>query len=142
MPKLIIVYDSKTGNTGIISRYIEEGAKEIGVETKIVKVGKLSKKDIENADAIIIGSPTYYHGAIDTIRDFTISLKNYKLKGKIGGAFTSYGWSDEASRYIAEGMRYIGMKVIAELKIKEFPIGEKVEECRELGRKIAREIKK
>jgi NAD(P)H dehydrogenase (quinone) len=61
MAKILVVYDSKTGNTEKMAFAVAEGAKQVkGVKAKIKKVDQTTFQDLLNADGIIMGSPTYY----------------------------------------------------------------------------------
>jgi flavorubredoxin len=74
---------------------------------------------------------------------FIDSLEKANVKGKIGGAFGSYGWSGEAPVMIAEKMRKLGMEVIDPvLRIQYQPAEKDLEECKRLGKDIANKVKK
>jgi NAD(P)H dehydrogenase (quinone) len=76
MLKVLVVYDSKTGNTKKMALAVAEGAKVSDVEV-----------------AIIMGSPTYFgqmSAKIKALIDESIKVHK-KLSGKIGAAFTSSG---------------------------------------------------
>jgi flavodoxin I len=145
MLKVLIVYYSQTGNTEKMARAIEEGAKSVvGIETEVKYFVK--PEELEEADAIILGMPTYYH-------DIGIDMKNLleaaskqeiNLKGKVGAAFGSYGWSGEAPNMLVEIMKNrFGMDVIeAALRIKYNPDEKGLDECRELGKKVAEKVLK
>jgi flavodoxin I len=145
MLKMLIVYYSQTGNTEKMARAIEEGAKSVvGIETEVKYFVK--PEELEEADAIILGMPTYYH-------DIGIDMKNLleaaskqeiNLKGKVGAAFGSYGWSGEAPNMLVEIMKNrFGMDVIeAALRIKYNPDEKGLDECRELGKKVAEKVLK
>jgi len=91
MPKALIIYYSRTGNTKAMAEIIAEGLKseQIGVALKDVK--DTSCEEFLQFDAIIIGSPTYYGTMSCQIKKlFDDSVKFHgKLDGKIGGAFAS-----------------------------------------------------
>uniref|UniRef100_A0A7C6EAR8 Flavodoxin family protein n=1 Tax=candidate division WOR-3 bacterium TaxID=2052148 RepID=A0A7C6EAR8_UNCW3 len=93
MAKVLIVYYSATGNTKKMAEYVAEGVKKEKVEVVVKKVAETKPKDLLNYDGIIIGSPTYYGGAAAPIRDLIDKSVKFhgKLKGKVGGAFTSSG---------------------------------------------------
>jgi flavodoxin I len=57
----MVVYDSVYGNTEIIARAIGDA---IPGEVSVVRVGEVHAGDLENADLLIIGSPT--HGSLPT----------------------------------------------------------------------------
>ena len=94
MPKGLVVYDSKTGNTEKMAMAISEGMKKGGLETEAKKVGDTSMSDLINADAIVFGSPTYFANISNKMKEFideTVEIYPNQLKNKIGAAFTSWG---------------------------------------------------
>jgi flavorubredoxin len=64
-------------------------------------------EDLTDADAIIIGMPTYYHDInTDTTKLLEkIAIMKVNLKAKIGAAFGSYGWSGEVPSILLEIMK-------------------------------------
>ncbi len=138
MAKLAIIYGTGFGNTGIMARAIEDGAREAGLEVVIKKVENASSTDVEKVDAIAIGSPTYKGAAMPTVIRYVESLAKLPLKGKLGTAFGSYGWSGEAAGVITKMLKSYGMNVLEPpLRIKRMPEAEGIEECRKLGKLIA-----
>ncbi len=53
MGKLAIIYGTGFGNTGIMAKAIEEGARNRGIKVTIKKVEEASLSDVEGADAIV-----------------------------------------------------------------------------------------
>ncbi len=142
MAKLVIIYGTGFGNTGIMAKAIEEGAKNEGVDIIIKKVEEASVSDVEKADAIAIGSPTYKGAGMPTVIKYVESLSKLPLKGKVGAAFGSYGWSGEAANVISRMLKSYGMDVIdPDLRIKRMPEDEGLEMCMELGKLLAKKIK-
>ena len=73
-----------------------------------------------------------------TVIRYVESLRNVPLKNKVGTAFGSYGWSGEGPIAIARILKDYGMNVIEpSLRIKRIPEADGIEECRNLGKKIA-----
>ena len=61
MPTVLVVYDSKTGNTEKVAKLVAEGVEEVeGVRCVLKRVDDISLDDLSESDGIIIGSPTYY----------------------------------------------------------------------------------
>ncbi len=140
--KLAIIYGTGFGNTGIMAKAIEEGARSAGIEVTIKKVEEASPADVEKADAIAIGSPTYKGAGMPTVIKYVESLARLPLKGKIGAAFGSYGWSGEAAGVISRMLKSYGMDVLEpDLRIKRTPEGEGIEVCKELGKLMAKRLK-
>jgi NAD(P)H dehydrogenase (quinone) len=94
MAKILIVYDSKTGNTEKMAFAVAEGAKQVeGIEVVVKRVEKASLEDLLAADGIIMGSPTYYgqmSAKLKALIDESVKIHG-KLEGKVGAAFTSSG---------------------------------------------------
>ena len=143
--KLLILYYSQTGNTEMMARAVAEGAKSVpGVNVELVYYAKA--EDLANADAIILGMPTYYHDiSLDMKRLLEeVAAKGIKLKGKIGAAFGSYGWSGEAPSILLEIMkkRFETETIEPGLTAKYTPNEKALEECRKLGKTVAEKILK
>jgi len=143
LAKLLILYDSQTGNTEKMAEAIAEGARSVANIEVVVKY-YARPEELAEASAIILGSPTYYH-------DMTLPIKqmleeaakaNTQLKGKIGAAFGSYGWSGEAPLLILEILKNrFDMKTIEPALTTIYtPNQAKLEECRKLGRTVAEKI--
>lgn len=143
MAKLVIIYGTGFGNTGIMAKALEEGAKNAGLDVTIKKVNEAAPADVEKADAIAIGLATYKGAGMPTVIKYVEGLAKVPLKGKLGTAFGSYGWSGEGPIVITNMLKGYGMNVIEPpLRIKRIPEEEGIEECRKLGRLIADKIKK
>lgn len=143
MAKLVIIYGTGFGNTGIMAKALEEGAKNAGLDVTIKKVDESSPADVEKADAIAIGLATYKGAGMPSVIKYVEGLAKVPLKGKLGTAFGSYGWSGEGPIVITNMLKGYGMNVIEPpLRIKRIPEEEGKEDCRKLGRLIADKIKK
>ena len=60
----------------------------------------------------MLGSPTINGDTVKPAHDLLSSLATIQLKGKIGSAFGSYGWSGEAAPILEGRMAGIKFKVI------------------------------
>jgi len=141
--KLAIIYGTGFGNTGLMAKAIEEGAKAAGLDVLIKKVNDATPADVEKADAIAIGLATYKGAGMPTVIKYVESLAKVPLKNKVGTAFGSYGWSGEGPIVITKMLSGYGMNVLdPPLRIKRIPEEEGLEECRKLGKMIAERIGK
>ncbi|MFQ5758926.1 MAG: flavodoxin domain-containing protein [Candidatus Bathyarchaeia archaeon] len=143
MPKILIVYYSHTGNTEKMAKAIAEGARTVqGVEVELKR--HEAPQRLVNFDAILIGAPTYHHSMTNKIKNFLeeVAFHSINLRDKIGAAFGSYGWSGEAPRLVLEVMENkFEMKVLKPpLLIKYAPDEKGLEECRKLGKNVAKQI--
>ncbi len=91
MPKILVIYYSRTGNTKKMAELVAEGIKKEGVEALLKDVDEVKASELLDYDGIVIGSPTYYGGmAFEVKRLLDESVKFHgKLEGKIGAAFSS-----------------------------------------------------
>jgi len=73
-----------------------------------------------------------------------VATKKIKLKGKIGAAFGSYGWSGEAPSLLLEIMkkRFEMETIEPGLTVRYAPDEKALEECRKLGKTVAERILK
>ncbi|PVX25043.1 MAG: hypothetical protein CW691_05725 [Candidatus Bathyarchaeum sp.] len=143
--KLLIVYYSQTGNTEKMARAIEEGAKSVvGIDVEVKYF--VRPEELADADAIILGMPTYYHDIGMDMKNLleAASKEEINLKGKVGAAFGSYGWSGEAPNMLVEILKNrFQMDVIEPaLRIKYNPDKNGLEECRKLGKIVAEKMLK
>lgn len=143
MAKAIIIYETRSGNTEMMAKAIETGLKEAGAEVELKKAARANADDLKGVDAVVLGSPTYVRNLIAAMRTFLFEMDKADLKGKVGAAFGSYGWSGESIEILTETMKNLAEMNVIEpgLRIKRGPTEKGLEECREFGKKIAEMIK-
>ncbi len=151
MPKVLVVYDSRTGNTERMATAVADGAMQVkGTEVVVLKVDKAKMQDLIDSDAMILGSPTYYgnmSGKMKSFIDRTNSIHG-RLNGKVGGAFTSSGdtacGAETTLLSILEAMLINGMIIQGRYDNKHYgptaveaPNKKEIESCKELGKRVA-----
>lgn len=139
MPKLAIIYASGLGRTKTMAEAISNGAMTIpGVEVVLKAAYDASPEDVKGAEAIALGGSTYNYKLIKAMDPFLNEMATLDLKGRIGAAFGSYGWSGEGVPTLIIRMKSFGMKVIEPgITVVQVPSKEDVEKCFLLGRSIA-----
>ena len=143
MPKILILYYSRTGNTEKMAKAVAEGAKTVqGVEVELNYY--VTPETLSNFDAIVFGVPTYHHNMTVDIKNLfeEAAVKGINLKGKVGATFGSYGWSGEAPKLVLEIMKNKFEMQVTEppLLIKYTPDQTGLENCKEFGKKIAERL--
>lgn len=142
-PKVVVVYLSTSGNTKAMADAIVEGAQSRNVDAKAVNFNEVMIEELKDADAIVIGSSTFYYRMLPPMEKFIESLEKIKVSGKVGASFGSYGWSGEAPVMIASKMRELGIEVIDPvLRIQYQPTEKDLDECKRLGKDLAVKVKK
>ena len=90
---VLVVYYSVTGNTEKMAQAIAAGAQKVSTVNVLVKTpDKVTEDDLKNADAILLGSPTYYGNMSAQMKAFIDDwwLKyQTSLVNKVGGAFST-----------------------------------------------------
>lgn len=145
-PKLVVVYLSTQGNTKKMADAIAEGAEDRGLDAHSVSFYEADMGELKDASAIALGSSTFWYKMHAPMEHFIERMGKElgdKLKGKVGAAFGSYGWSGEAPADIAKMMRNLGMEVVDPvLRVQFAPTEKDLEECKRLGKDIANSVKK
>jgi NAD(P)H dehydrogenase (quinone) len=150
MPKGIVIYYSRSGNTKTMAETIAQAMNDAGLTTKCASVEDVEIEDLLDYDAIVIGSPTYYGqmaGPIKQLFDDTVSLHG-KFDGKVGAAFTSSanvgGGNETTIMSILEAMIIAGCVVQGDPQGDHYgpvsigkPDGRVLQQCRRRGRRIA-----
>ena len=93
--RVLVAYHSLTGNTEKMAEGVVEGVKRRpGAVVSLRKVEEVTKQDLESADGIILGGPTYY-GTLPGKMKVVIDDWSWKMKvdftDKVGGAFSTGG---------------------------------------------------
>ena len=149
--KILVIYDSKTGNTEKMAYAIAEGAKKVGgIKVEVKKADETTMENLKEADGIIIGSPTYYgqmSAKIKNLIDRSVEIDG-KLEGKVGAAFTSSGGTASGAETtlfsILQAMLIHGMIIQGRPRAKHYgaaavgtPSKEEVQSCHDLGERTA-----
>jgi flavorubredoxin len=143
MPKILVFYYTRTGNTEKMAKAVAEGAKTVrGIEVELDY--NVSPEILDSFDALLIATPTYHHDMPVGFKTFFegAAEKNIVLKGKVGAAFGSYGWSGEAPKLAIEIMKNKFEMNVTEppVLIRYEPDEAGLEKCRELGKRIAESL--
>ncbi len=145
--QILIVYHSRTGHTKKMALAVAEGARVVvGVDVVLKKIDETTNDDLLKADAIIVGSPTYFgqmSGKIKALFDKSNEIHG-KLEGKVGAAFTCAGGHTSGAETtlvsILEAMLIHGMIIQGGAQSAYYgaasvgaPKEKEEKECRELG---------
>lgn len=143
---LLIFYVSAYGSTRAMAEALAAGAEaEGGVRVSLYDIegGEVAPfvDLIEEADGIALGSPTINGDAVKPIWDLLSSLTAVNVKGKLGAAFGSYGWTGEAVPLIEDRLRGLKLRVpVPGVRARLIPTPEELAACRQLGEALARHL--
>ncbi|MEH0424289.1 flavodoxin family protein [Streptomyces sp. B21-083] len=95
-PSVVIAYYSGFGHTDVLAQAVERGARSAGADVTLVRVDTITDEQwqlLDNADAIIFGSPTYMGSAAGKFHVFaeTTSKRwaSAAWRDKLGAGFTN-----------------------------------------------------
>lgn len=144
---LLVFYISAYGATRRMAESVAAGAESASTGAGEVRVSLYDLEGgeaqpfvdlIEEADALVFGSPTINGDAVKPVWDLLSSLTAVDVRGKIGAAFGSYGWSGEAVPMIEDRMRRLKLRVpVPGVKARLTPTDDEFAACYELGRQAA-----
>jgi len=143
---ILITYISAYGYTKKAAEKIASGILETdNLSVDITDIENITSDLLESkvimADAILVGSPTINQNTLLPVYRLFSLINPLRDKGKLGGAFGSFGWSGESPKIILENLRLLKLKVFEETGAFKFsPGGAKEEFLKEFGRKFARKF--
>jgi len=139
MSKLLIIYWSSTGNTEVMARRIEDGAKEVILDVKLLEVTNANSNMIDEYTHIALGCSAMGAEVLsDEMEEFFEEIKE-KLEGKKVALFGSYGWGDgEWMRNWEEALKVTKAELFNSkgLIINESPTKEDEEKLKEYGKEL------
>jgi flavodoxin len=145
MKKVLIAYDSRTGNTEKMAELIAEGVRISGQEAELMKISEIkSAETLQGFDAYLFGCPTYHRDMTGGMKTFLFLVQKAGLEGKVGGSFGSHTHSGDAPGLIFDTMQYVfkmKMTSLGSFNMKEDVIttGEGIRACQDYGKAIAEE---
>ena len=153
--RVLIIYDSRTGNTEKMAFAISKGIEENGLEPILKKVDEASIDMLPRVKALILGSPVYYGLPTSKIKKFIDDSVKYhgKLTHLVGGAFCSAGGTHTGGETtilaLLESMLVHGMIVQGYPHGNHYglvaiclPDSKNLEHCKKLADRISKLVKK
>lgn len=143
--RITIFYDTMSANTRMMADAIAQGIHETdpSVAVKIYNVARHDKNEILTqvfrSKGVLVGSSTMNNVMMPKVAGMLEELAGLRFRNKKAAAFGSFGWTGGAVDRIQTRLMDSGFDISLALKMKWRPDGKALEECREHGRKIARE---
>lgn len=148
-PGAVVVYGSMYGNTAVMAEAMAEGLKSCGLSLKDVKVYDVSSthlsvilRDITKYRGLALVSCCYNMGIFPGMLPLLEKLENSKIEGRsviLGG---SYSWSKgaELKPMLALVEKPTWNFIGPAIEIVSSATEEQLDQCRELGRALARNL--
>jgi len=151
--KIVVIYDSKTGNTEKMAHAVAEGINEVA-DVEVKKIGEAFPLTLlADVDGVVFGSPVYYADISNNMKDFLAHVESYikanrkKINQIPAAIFGSYGYDgawlmEEKLKDIVEELGYKTFKdilVMIDTDIK-YHFETEQEKAKTFGKKFAESI--
>ncbi len=143
--EIVIAYVSAYGYTEAIAHALKEGLETAG--TFEIKVFDLVDADldevvraIDEADGLLVGSPTINGDVLPPIWQLLIRLSPIVHAEKVALAFGAYGWSGEAVPAIENRLQALRMKTLPGFKVNFKPTEKNLEDAFTLGMEMGKKV--
>lgn len=146
-PTVVVTYVTSYKYTKVMAEVIKMQLETKGITVKLFDMVEADRGEvlgeIYKSHGVLFGSCTILGDALPPIYELLYEMNPVIHKGKIGGAFGSYGWSGEAVPYIEARLSQLRLKVPVEgLKINFRPKADDLKECIAFADKFAESILK
>jgi flavorubredoxin len=144
--KVLITYVSAYQNTKKLAEKIAEGIVQGGnLNVEVCDIEKMSIGEIDekiaSSSAVIVGCPTINQNILLPVYSLFAVINPLRDKGKLAGAFGSYGWSGEGAKIIESNLNNLKLDFFGEsLFIKFSPHEVQFEKCIEYGKAFAKKM--
>jgi NAD(P)H dehydrogenase (quinone) len=144
MPRIAVVYYSKSGNTEKMAELIAEGCRQVeGAEVEMVSLPGADIGAVSRTDGFAIGSPDYFSyvaGHVKTFYDEALPHKN-AISGKPYVAFGTHGGGAKVLESLERLSQAIGLRQVAPgIMCLGAPGPNEADAIRGLGRKLAEAV--
>ena len=143
---VLLAYVSAYRNTAILASAIADGIRQAGpIEVDLCDVEKMDLASLEEklirSSAMILGCPTFNQNILLPIYQIFAVVNPIRDKGKLAGAFGSYGWSGEGARLINSNLANLKFRLFNEgLMVKFTPHEDTLKKCVEYGRAFGNKL--
>lgn len=147
--KVTVIYDTMHYSTQKMAHAIAEGIISEGVDVKMYYLHEDERseivKDILDSKAIALGAPTIYDEPFPSVGDLLFYLRGLKFnrtgRERLAVTFGSMGGQGGAIETLADNLKESGFQVKDQEEIYYVPDADELDQCYEIGKKLAQEVK-
>jgi flavorubredoxin len=151
--KVLIIYDSKYGNTKIVAENILNCIKQVeGTDAAICYVKEVDPQIIASCDALIIGAPNHMASPSRTMKKFVEKLAELNPNAKNVAIFGTYSGRVRVTDRAVKKMERIVEKTLPNLKLLSPSLSVRVKgvtgpladgelsKCQDFGKRIVKQL--
>jgi len=147
--KVTVIYDTMHGSTQKLAHALAEGIMSEGMDVKIYYLHEDERseivKDILDSKAIALGVPTINDEPYPSVGDLIFYLRGLRFDRtgfkRPAVTFGSMGGRGGSPKKLAEELNNCGFEVIDDYEIVFLPDADELDQCYEMGRKLAQKVK-
>lgn len=143
--RVLVVYDTMWGSTQQMAEAIAQGVAAGGIHVSVRRLGADPLATIVGemmmSRAVLVGGPTQNAGMYPRVGGFLTYLKGLRPKGKLWGAFGSYGWAAVGQRAMREVLQSMDGETLEEVAVRWVPTPDELGRCFALGREVADRVR-
>lgn len=150
MPKAVVLYYTRFGNTKQAAEAVCNGLRQGGIETECLDIKNVKPEDLTQYDVLVIGTPTHHEDATNEMLAFMDTLPQIKWTDKKAAVFDTRYENEKAGglNTLEKHMKKLGIPIILAGLPVLLPKGDawvplhdgELKKCREFGEKIAQKI--
>ena len=143
--KALVVYVSMWGSTQRLAQTVTgaisaEGVEAIPYDLSVADISHIAR-DLVDASAIVVGSPTVLGGPHPLVAYILVLVRVLRPRAKLAAFFGSCGWGGGAASQVKGMLEPLKLEIVEALEIKGPPGEKELERAAELGRNLARRVK-
>ncbi len=144
-PLAVVCYASIYGYTMALALAVAEGLREGGAEVEMLNLEEAPAHEAAasagRADVVVVGSPTINSSAAPPAMEMLAHLDPFRAKGKVFGAFGSFGWSGEAVDLLLARAAELKMRPVAPgIRASFAPTVEDLQRAHQYGAELVRAL--
>ena len=151
-PRVLIVFDTRYGNTKLVAETIAEGIEDVVKADVILReLAQVEPAELAEYELVLIGSPNHYSAPTKGIKEFIDGLEEIILDGKRGAVFDTYlgaGFHERAVKQMekrmnekASGLQLMSPGLSIRVEKNRGPIVDgELPRCKDFGKKIALQL--
>jgi flavorubredoxin len=144
--RVAVIYDTMWHSTEHMIIPVMQGIKDEGVDCRVIKLRaspmSVAIKEFWKARGTLIGAPTINNVMFPSVAEFLYHLGGLRPKGRMIGAFGSFGWGGGAVKEAYESFKKMGLEIVEPgVQVQYKPTLDDEQKCYKFGKEFAAKVK-
>lgn len=143
--RVVLIYDTMWHSTEHMTVPLAEGIRAAGVDAEVIKLRatpmSVAIKRFWESRGALIGTPTLNNIMFPSVAEFLQHLRGLRPKGRMAGAFGSFGWGGGAVKEAYAVLKQMGLETVEPgMEVLYRPGPEDEKKCFEFGKQFAEKV--